>query len=229
MYEQRADRPVEQDRPQDRPPNLVDASSLPRSGMVPSWITRISWGSVFAAAFVVVAVQFALTGLSIWGNFGFGDLTTIASVTSSATSIAVWTGVWAIIALLIGGVVVAFLSNSRTLSDGLWHATILWGVSVATMTVLSAIGVAGLLGFGLNSGAAVRTAIGLPNTVVSPLTSVSSATGTYAGYYLLFSGIGLITALIGAAGVSMMMRRRRVATVPSSVSSETESEVRRAA
>ena len=74
MYEQRADRPAEHDRPSGSP-TLVDAASLPRSGMVPSWITRISWGSVFAATFVVVALQFALTALSIWGNFGFGNLT----------------------------------------------------------------------------------------------------------------------------------------------------------
>ena len=43
------------------------------------------------------------------------------------------------------------------------------------MTVLSAVGVAGLLGFGLNSGAAVRSAIGLPTTALSPLTSASAA------------------------------------------------------
>jgi len=227
MYEQRADRPAEHDRPSS--PTLMDAANLPRSGMVPSWITRISWGSVFAAAFVVVALQFALTALSIWGNFGFGNLTSIGSVTSSATTIAVWTGVWAAVALLFGGIVVAGLSNSRSIGDGMWHAIVTWGVSVAAMTILSALGVAGLLGFGLNSGAAVRSAIGLPTTAISPLTSLSPATGTYAGYYLLFSGIGLITAVIGATGLSMMMRRRRARSVPSSVTSETESEIRKAA
>jgi hypothetical protein len=197
--------------------------------MVPSWITRISWGSVLAATFVVVAPQFALTAMSIWGNFGFGKITSIGSVTGSATTIAVWTGVWAAVALLIGGIVAAALSNSRTVSDGLSHAVVTWGVSVASMTVLSAIGVAGLLGFGLNSGAAVRSAIGLPSTALSPLTSASAATGTYAGYYLLFSAIGLITAAIGGVGVAAAMRRRRVAQVPSSVVTRNETEVRRAA
>ena len=109
------------------------------------------------------------------------------------------------------------------------HALVTWGVSVATMTMLSAIGVAGLLGFGLNSGAAVRTAIGLPSTALSPLTSASAATGTYAGYYLLFSGVGLITAVIGGVGVAGAMRRRRITQVPSSVSTREETEVRRAA
>ncbi len=228
MYEQRADRPVENDRPSGSP-TLTDAADLPRSGMVPSWITRISWGSVLAATFVVVALQFALTAMSIWGNFGFGKITSIGSVTGSATTIAVWTGVWAAVALLIGGIVAAALSNSRTVSDGLSHAVVTWGVSVASMTVLSAIGVAGLLGFGLNSGAAVRSAIGLPSTALSPLTSASAATGTYAGYYLLFSAIGLITAAIGGVGVAAAMRRRRVAQVPSSVVTRNETEVRRAA
>ena len=228
MYEQRADRPVEHDRPSGSP-TLMDAANLPRSGMVPSWITRISWGSVFAATFVVVALQFALTALSIWGNFGFGKLTTIGSVSGSATTIAVWTGIWAAIALFIGGLVVAALSNSRSVSDGVMHALVTWGVSVASMTILSAIGVAGLLGFGLNSGAAVRSAIGLPTTALSPLTSASAATGTYAGYYLLFSGVGLITAVIGGVGVASAMRRRRITQIPSSVTHREESEVRRAA
>jgi hypothetical protein len=225
MYEPRGDRPAEYGRS----PNLVDTTNLPRSGMVPSWITRISWGSVFAAAFVVVAVQFLLAGLSIWGNFGLGDITTPGTVVSSATSIAVWTGIWAIIALAIGGMVAAALSNSRTMGDGLWHAVITWGVSVTATTVLSAVGVAGLLGFGLNSGAAVKNAIGLPSASVSPLTSVSSASGTYAGYYLLFAGIGFFTALAGGAVVAMAMRRRTVTAVPASTAASQSAEERRAA
>lgn len=221
MYEQRGEKPVEPGRS----PYLVDVTNLPRSGMVPSWITRISWGSVFAAAFVVVAIQFAFVGVSIWGNFGLGSLTTPGTAVTSATSIAVWTGVWAIIALVVGGFVAGALSNSRSTGDGLWHAAITWGVSVTAMTVLSAIGVAGLLGFGLNSGAAVKNAIGLPSTAVSPLTSVSSATGTYAGYYLLFSLVGLITALAGGLAATMIMRRRAVVGLPTSVTvHETASE-----
>jgi hypothetical protein len=228
MYEPRGDRPADYGRS----PNLVDTTittNLPRSGMVPSWITRISWGSVFAAAFVVVAIQFALAGLSIWGNFGLGSLTTPGTVVTSATAIAVWTGVWAAVALAIGGLVSGALSNSRSVSDGLWHAFVTWGVSVTATTVLSAVGIAGLLGFGLNSGAAVKNAIGLPSASVSPLTSVSSATGTYAGYYLLFSVIGLVTALAGGYVAATAMRRRAVVGVPSSMSTSQGAEERRAA
>ena len=225
MYEPRGDRPADYGRS----PNLVDTTNFPRSGMVPSWITRISWGSVFAAAFVVVAIQFALAGLSIWANFGLGKLTTPGTVITSATTIAVWTGVWAAIALAIGGLVAGALSNSRSVGDGLWHAFITWGVSVTATTVMSTLGVAGLLGFGLNSGAAVKNAIGLPAASVSPLTSVSSATGTYAGYYLLFSLIGLVTAAAGGYVATMMMHRRAVVTVPSSMSTSQSAEERRAA
>jgi hypothetical protein len=225
MYEPRGDRPAEYGRS----PNLVDITTLPRSGMVPSWITRISWGSVFAATFVVVAIEFLLAGLSIWGNFGLGNITTPGTVLSSATSIAVWTGIWAIIALAIGGMVAAALSNSRTTGDGLWHAIVTWGVSVTATTVLSTLGVAGLLGFGLNSGAAVKNAIGLPAASASPLTSASSASGTYAGYYLLFALIGFVTALAGGYVVSMAMRRRAVTVVPSSMTGRESAEERRAA
>ena len=42
----------------------------------------------------------------------------------------------------------ARLSNSRSVGDGLWHALVTWGVSVTATTVMSTLGVAGLLGFG---------------------------------------------------------------------------------
>ena len=225
MYEPRGDRPAEYGRS----PNLVDTTAMTRSGMVPSWISRISWGSVFAATFVVVAIEFLLAGLSVWGNFGLGNITTPGTVLSSATSIAVWTGIWAIIALAIGGMIAAALSNSRTTGDGVWHAIVTWGVSVTATTVLSTLGVAGLLGFGLNSGAAVKNAVGLPAASASPLTSASSASGTYAGYYLLFALIGFVTALAGGSVVTMAMRRRAVTAVPSSMTGRESAEERRAA
>ncbi len=225
MYEQRVD------RPESEPcgPNIVDVSTMSRSGLVPTWITRISWGSVFAAAFVVIAVQLALSALGIWGNFGLAKLTSIASIQSSATNVAIWIGVSAIVSLFVGGVVAARLSNSRNIRDALWHGLVVWGVSVTAMTVLSALGISGMLGFGLNSSAAAKAVVGASSTAGVGLTRATSAAAKYGGYYLLFSAIGVVTALAGGWVGSMGQSRRTTATVATTTPHEEETITRRAA
>jgi hypothetical protein len=224
MYEQRADRPE-----QDRQSNLIDLSTLPRSGLVPTWVTRISWGSIFAAAFVVIAVQLALSALGVWGNFGLAKLTTISQLQSSATSVAIWIGVSAAISLFVGGIVASRLSNSRSIRNALWHGLVLWGVAVTAMTFFSALGIHGLLGFGLDSNAAARAVVGATSTAGVGLTRATSAAAKYGGYYLLFSAVGVITALAGGWVGSLGQSRRATASMPSSMSGEEETIARRAA
>lgn len=225
MYEQRVDRPESEPRGT----HMVDVSTMSRSGLVPTWITRISWGSVFAAAFVVIAVQLALSALGIWGNFGLAKLTSIAAIQSSATGVAVWIGVSAIISLFVGGVVASRLSNSRSTRDALWHGLVVWGVSVTAMTVLSVIGIGGMLGFGLDSSAAAKAVVGATGTAGVGLTRATSAAAKYSGYYLLFSACGVLSALVGGWVGSLGMSRRTSAGVASTASSEEETVTRRAA
>ncbi len=224
MYEQRADRPEHE-----RPGQVIDISTLPRSGLVPTWITRVSWGSIFAATFVVIAVQLALNAIGIWGNFGVAKLTSVSSVASSATGVAVWIGVSAIISLFVGGVVASRLSNSRDVGNALWHGLVLWGVAVTTMTVLSAFGIAGMLGFGLSSTAAVKAVVGASGTAGVGLTRATSAAAKYGGYYLLFSVVGVISALAGGWVGSVGQSKRAATIMPSSMSSQEETITRRAA
>jgi hypothetical protein len=226
MYEQRADRPEPEQRT-----NLVDSSTLQRSAPVSTWTTRVSWGSIFAAAFVVIAVQLALSALGIWGNFGLAKLTSISALQSSATSVAIWIGVSAVISLFVGGIVAVRLSNSRSVRSALWHGLIVWGISVTAMTVLSTLGIAGMLGFGLNSSAAAKAVVGATGTAGAGLTRATSAAAKYGGYYLLFSAIGVIGALAGGWVGSMGMSRRASTGVSQSTAhqEETETVTRRAA
>jgi hypothetical protein len=225
MYEQRADRPESEPRAV----RVVDAATMARSGPAPTWITRISWGSVFAATFVVIAVQLALSALGIWGNFGLAKLTSIASLQSSANNVAIWIGVSAIISLFAGGVVASRLSSPRNIRDGLWHGLVVWGVAVTAMTVLSMIGVGGMLGFGLSSSAAAKAVVGASGTAGVGLTRATSAAARYGGYYLLFSAIGVVTALVGGWVGSLSMSRSARAAMASTATSEEETISRRAA
>jgi hypothetical protein len=224
MYEQRVDRPESEPRG----PNIVDASTMPRSGFQ-TWTTRISWGSVFAATFVVIAVQLALSALGVWGNFGIAKLTSISALQSSATSVAIWIGVSAIVSLFVGGIVAARLSNSRNIRDALWHGLVVWGVSVSVMTVLSFIGIGGMLGFGVDSSAAAKAVVGASSTAGVGLTRATSAAAKYGGYYLLFSAIGVVTALVGGWVGSIGMSRRTTASVTPVATHEEETITRRAA
>ena len=85
---------------------------MPRSGLVPTWVSRISWGSVFAGLFVAVALQLMLSAFGVWEGFGLAKLTSLAAVRSAATGIAVWIGISTLISLFVAGLVAARLSNS---------------------------------------------------------------------------------------------------------------------
>ena len=226
MYEQRADRPESEQRT-----SLIDSSTLQRSAPASTWTSRVGWGSIFAAAFMVIAVQLALSALGIWGNFGLAKLTSIGALQSSATSVAVWIGVTAAISLFVGGIVASRLANARSVSSALWHGLVVWGVSVTAMTVLSTLGIAGMLGFGLNSSAAAKAVVGATGTAGIGLTRATSAAAKYGGYYLLFSAIGAIGALAGGWVGSISMARRASGSVPQARTSqdETETAARRAA
>src|ERR1035437_2686911 len=226
MYEQRAERPESEQHT-----SLVDTSTLQSSTPVSTWTTRVSWGSIFAAAFVVIAVQLALSALGVWGNFGLAKLTSIGALQSSATSVAIWIGVSAVISLFVGGIVVSRLSNVHSVRSALWHGLVVWGISVTAMTVLSTLGVAGMLGFGLDSSAAAKAVVGATGTAGVGLTRATSAAAKYGGYYLLFSAIGVIAALAGGWVGSISTARRASGSVPQTMANqeETETVTRRAA
>ena len=225
MYEQRASRPV--DQPSGSTTNLYDVSSMPRSGLVPSWLGRISWGAVFAGVFVAIALQFALQALALWTNFGIANLTSVAAIQSSANSIAVWTGVFAAISLTIGAFVAARLSGSSSVMSGIWHGIVVWGVGAGAMTILSLLGVPGLLGFGLSTTGLVRA---IPSgAAVTGLSRTTAAVSTYSGYYLLFTGIAVVTSAVGGFVGTIGMRRHAVATPATTSVPEQPMEERRAA
>ncbi len=209
---------------------LYDVSSEPRGGVFPSMIARISWGSVFAGVFVAIALQLALYSLSIWANFGPAKITSVSALQSQATTTAVWIGVFAIVSLFAGGIVAARLSGTGGIANALWHGLVVWGFGVAVMTALSVIGIPGMLGFGLDSASAVRIITGA-STAASGLTRASSAAATYSGYYLLFSAIGLVTALVGGwvGQLGMSRRKASVASVSTPQPQTVTEEQRRAA
>ncbi len=226
MYEQRVDRPEPEQHA-----SLVDSTTLQRSAPVSTWATRVSWGSIFAAAFVVIGVQLALSALGIWGNFGLAKLTSVSALQSSATSVAIWIGVSAVISLFVGGIVASRLANVRSVRSALWHGLVVWGISVTAMTVLSSLGIAGMLGFGLDSSAAAKAVVGATGTAGVGLTRATSAAAKYGGYYLLFSVIGVIGALAGGWVGSIGTARRASGSVSQTRSTQEENETvaRRAA
>lgn len=225
MYPSRAGRPDDPGRNL----SVVDTIDLPRSGLVPTWVSRISWGGVFAGVFVAIAIQLGLSSLSIWAGFGLADLTSVASIQSEATSVAVWIGVSSLVSLFVAGIVAARLSNSSDLRGGLWHGLVSWGVGVTAMTGLSTLGLSGVLGFGLSGSSVLRAIPGLASDAGQGLTRTTSASSTYAGYYLLFLSLGLVTALVGGWLGSAVLGRRARATSSSDVSYEDETRTPRAA
>jgi len=202
MDEKRSDKLTESDR--SRP--TLEAVSLPRSGMVPAWLSRLSWGSVFAGAFVAAAVALLLGAVSLWADFGLGRITTVAAIKSEATVTSIWVGFSALIALFIGGIVAARLSDSIETRSGLWHGLVTWAVGLIAFLGMTLVGFPGLLGFGLTSHSVLRVLPG--STAGISLTRATAATATYSAWFVVFAVLTLVGALGGGwVGSSLLARR----------------------
>lgn len=105
--------------------------------------SRISWGAVFAGAFIAVVIGMLINLLGV----GLGGVTidTSGGSTPSAEAFTAGAAIWliaaTIIALGIGGFIAGRLSGAANSEDGLCHGLTVWAVTVL-MGVLVALSVA---------------------------------------------------------------------------------------
>ena len=148
-------------------------------------VERVRWGAVWAGLLVAIATQMVLSafGLAVglYGTTGQG-----VGATPNWSALGLWTAVWGLISLFLGGWVSARLAGSPTAANGTWHGVVVWALALALGTLLGALGITGLLGF-------------LPGRMtampgVAPTDITNTAWGFFAGAL-----IGLAAAAIGGA------------------------------
>ncbi len=106
---------------------------------MPSLPPRISWGAVFAGAIVAVTVGTMLNVLGV----AIGATTidpAAAGGTPSASTIGIASGIWLLVAnligLAVGGYVAARLSGTADGTDGILHGLSVWAVGFLISAVL---------------------------------------------------------------------------------------------
>ncbi len=169
-----------------------------RGGMMPTFMSRISWGAIFAGVFVAIASQLVLTALGAAIGFGTAAVTSVTALQQVSAGVGIWTAISAIISLFIGGYVASRVANAQLSTTGLWHGLVVWAVAVVFGILLGSLGVTGLLGFASNAAAVLRGILPTGVTVTpGTLNAAASAATTSALYFLGGSLIALLASLLG--------------------------------
>ena len=101
--------------------------------------SRISWAAIFAGAFAAFVIYFILNLLGAAVGLTVGDKELGAGE-------AIWAIIVMLLALFIGGMVTTRCTVGETRTEGLVYGTVLWGVLVAGLTLMMAVGMT--MGFG---------------------------------------------------------------------------------
>ncbi|CAI3944249.1 unnamed protein product [Commensalibacter communis] len=127
---------------------------------------RISWGSIIAGVFAVIAVYFALMMLSA------GVISPQTSDTAShiGKSFLVWTIIATLVSLALG----AFIAGRLAGSDGIIHGFLVWATSLVISAILSSVIIGGVI-----------------QTVGTVVGSTVSATGSMIGGAASAAGSGI--------------------------------------
>ncbi|MFE4105797.1 hypothetical protein [Almyronema epifaneia] len=169
---------------------------------------RVRWGPIFAGIVVSIAAQLVLSalGTSIGLSAGAGG--------TSARSVGIGVGIWAIISLLIalflGSWMMASTCGPMNKKTAMLNGTILWATTLAVSAWLLASGVSGTFGVvASNAGAIVDQlqepgGVSIPDPSAAPNVNAQeaqqyAANAAKAGWSFLFGALlGWVAALIGA-------------------------------
>ncbi|HPT99261.1 MAG TPA: hypothetical protein PLU39_15455 [Armatimonadota bacterium] len=108
---------------------------------------RVRWGPIWAGLLVAIATQMILSSLGLAIGLYSITQTAAGALGISWSAIGLWSAIWALISLFLGGWVAARLASATTNASGAWHGVIVWALSLVLGTLLTAIGVTGVLGY----------------------------------------------------------------------------------
>ena len=184
--------------------------------------SRVSWGAVLSGVFVAIAVQLLINQVMVWAKFGLGKVLAPADIAAHTTGIGLWLALSATIGVLAGCVVASRVAGSRDGANGLLHGTSVWALTVVGSLVLSATGVAAIMGFGVT-----------PHTIVSYFGLTGSAGAGLSGVVRTLSGWFLLqvfaSMVFGLGGGYIAAFRSRAGAEAAAIEEDKRYEERRAA
>lgn len=155
---------------------------------------RVRWGPIWAGVLTVLTVFIVLQLLFFalgWLDLGFNG-----APGTGATS-AIVTGVLALIAFFVGGLLAGASTMWRGAGDGLLHGVLVWALSVLGILAIALIGGSALLGpLAQLAGQAVQSGAQPPNVNIDPAQALETARQS-AGGTALSLGLAVAAAAIG--------------------------------
>jgi hypothetical protein len=112
---------------------------------------------------------------------------------TTGTTLAIWGGIAALIALFIGGLLASRLAGIEGTINGMWNGVVLWGLSFVILMVLASLGATGVLGAITGNVGATAPTGATPGTTATAL----GAAQTGAWWFVLFQFLGLLAAAAG--------------------------------
>lgn len=132
-------------------------------------LTIISWGSVFAGLFFIMAMSWILYLLGLSIGVSVADATDAGLISSGfGIGAIIWIIFSSMTVYFLGGMLTARLSGKLDKKTGMLHGVTLWGISTTLILVLSYIGIASLL----------QTGQSLLSSTASTVVNTASALGT---------------------------------------------------
>ena len=155
---------------------------------------RVRWGPIWAGVLAVLTVFIVLQLLFFalgWLDLGFNG----AAGTGATAGIV--TGVLALIAFFVGGLLAGASTMWRGAGDGLLHGVLVWALSVLGILAIALIGGSALLGpLAQLAGQAAQSGAQPPNVTIDPAQALNAARQS-AGATALSLGLAVAAAAIG--------------------------------
>lgn len=181
---------------------------------------RVRWGPIIAGLVTAISSQLVLSGIG--AAIGFTTIANSGAPRSNADVVGSAVGIWSIVSLLIalflGGWIMARACGPMNRSTALLNGAILWATTLALSAWLVSSGVSGAFGIvASNAGEILNQVQGGtpvptdPNITAEQTRDISGTAATVGWSFALGSLLGLIAALIGAS-VGTRHPRTTVAT-----------------
>lgn len=177
----------------DRPTNQVVEPAIVNP--VVDYHDRVRWGPIVGGIAIAISTQLILSalGAAIGLSLGAGG--------ANAGDVGLGVGLWSIISLLIalflGGWIMAATCGPMNKKTALLNAAILWATTLALSSWLLVSGISGT--FGVIASNAGQLGTQTPSIDAAQARSIAGSTARAAWSFLFGSLLGLIAAMIGAS------------------------------
>lgn len=108
---------------------------------------RVRWGAIWSGLLVAIATQMILSAFGVAIGLYQISARAGAAVNINWSAVGLWNAIWGLIALFLGGFVAARLAAATTSTIGAWHGVIVWALVLVLGTLLTAMGITGVMGF----------------------------------------------------------------------------------